>query len=92
MGFGYDGLIRKWNNDSEVCKKKGVVLFHKSSVEDVNTAITFRELSRYGMESDCTWTASSNNTMIVTVSTRSNPFIFCFESEKERDEAYSLLV
>ena len=68
------------------------MLFHKSSVENVNTAMTFRELSRYGMESDCTWTASSNNTMIVTVLTRNNPFIFCFESEEERDEAQSLIV
>ena len=53
--------------------------------------MTFRELSSYGMESNCTWTASSDNTMVVKVMGRANPFIFCFETNDERDEAYRLI-
>ena len=84
-------MIRKWKNENEVDKKKGLILFHVSSIEDINTTMTFRELSSYGMESNCTWTASSDNTMVVKVMGRSNPFIFCFETNDERDEAYRLI-
>lgn len=72
-------------------KKKGLVLFHVTNIEDVNTTMTFRELSRYGMECDCSWTASSDNTMVVKVFGRSTPLIFCFESNRDRDLVYNLI-
>ena len=88
LGFGYDGLVRKWSDESEVDLKKGLVLFHQGNIEEINVSMTFRELSRYGMESDCTWTASSENTMIVRIAGRANPYIFCFERKEDRDEVY----
>lgn len=91
LGFGYDGLVRKWKSESEVKKKKGNLLFHVNSIENVSVEMSFRELSRYGMESDCSWTASNDNILVVKVLGKASPLVFCFETHEEHEEVYQLI-
>ena len=92
IAIGYDGLVRKWKSESDVDHMKGLVLFHISSVASVSKELTARDLACYGITENVDRTPTTENSLAVTVSGRTNPVVLSFKDNADRDLFMSAII
>lgn len=64
---------------------KGLVMFHTSSVASVSKELTARDLACYGITENVDRTPTTDNSLAVTVLGRTNPVVFSFKDNADRD-------
>ena len=89
--MGYDELVRYWESASQVDQMKGLILFSTSVVEEVNTQLTARDLARYGIQADSSWTPSLDNSVMIRIRGVSKSITISFSSAEERTSFVSLI-
>lgn len=71
---------------------KGLVLFHTTSVASVSKELTARDLACYGITENVDRTPTTENSLAVTVSGRTNPVVLSFKDSADRDLFMSAII
>lgn len=88
--MGFDGLVRRWNSESDVEKRKGFTLFKKEAVQEVITEMSIRDFAKYGFKEESEWTPSVDNSLTVKLAGKT-PVVVSFRNTEDRDSFKSMI-
>lgn len=68
----------------------GVTLFQRTSVQEVDKQMSFRELAQYGFKSESEWTPNIENSVTIKVMGREK-IVLSFKNQESREQFISMI-
>ena len=68
----------------------GVTLFQRTSVQEVDKQMSFRELAQYGFKNESEWTPNIENSVTIKVIGREK-IVLSFKNQESRDQFISMI-